>query len=56
MLEKKRRSSDPELAALSRVVRILDALSVAERDRVLYFVSDRYDLGSVTRPAGEVTS
>ena len=48
-MNQKRRSTDPEMAALGRLVRIVDALSVAERDRVLAFLFDRYEMGDEPR-------
>lgn len=35
-------SRDPELAAIARIGRVLDALGPAQRRRVLLFVAERY--------------
>ncbi len=48
-----RRNADPELSALSRIVRILDRLTMAERDRVLEFLVDRYELAQLDAAVGE---
>lgn len=46
-----RRTGDSEVTALGRVVHTLDALSPAQRGRVLDFLRDRYGKQEISVPA-----